>query len=377
MANIFENRILETSVSTGVGSMALDGAVASYRRFAAALAIGSTCHYLIQSVDPLGRPSGQYEYGRATYSAINTLTRTTVIGSSNADALVDFAAGFKQVSLTVLAPNNDQLQQDWRNALAIGTINYRNLLINGRFVVNQEAKTGVVVLAAGKYGHDGWKAGAGGCTYTFAKVGNLTTITITAGTLQQVVHGRKIDGGNYIMSWTGTAKGRISTGAYASNMVAAASVAAAANLTVEFSTGTLTNVQFEPGTIPTIYENKLPLEDWWECREYFRTSYQGAAPGTVTQIGREITPAAYTPGGNYAVFSIDFTPAMWTTPAFTVYNPATGAVGSIYDESVGGSFAAIGFGTPYIAPNFVSIQVATSPPVASCMTLHYTADARL
>lgn len=44
----------------------------------------------------------------------------------------------------------------------------RNRLINSNFVINQLEKTGTVTLAANEYGHDGWKAGASGCTYTFA-----------------------------------------------------------------------------------------------------------------------------------------------------------------------------------------------------------------
>lgn len=266
---------------------------------------------------------------------------------------------------------------DARAALGIGTINYRSLLINGRFVINQLAKAGTVVLAAGAYGHDGWKAGPAGCTYTFTKVGNLTTITITAGTLQQVVDGRRIDGGNYVMSWSGTAQGRIGAGAYGSNVVAASGVTAAANLTVEFGTGTLTSVMFEPGTIPTIYEAKSPLDDWWQCREYYQTSYQGQAPGTVTQTGRIIVASAPVATGGYAVFPINFMPTMRATPALTIYNPATGATGSIYNETVGGNYVAIGFGSPFVSANFASVQTSTSPPASQCMTLHYTADARL
>lgn len=264
-----------------------------------------------------------------------------------------------------------------RSVLGIGGISYRNKLINGRFAVNQLAKTGTVTLAAGVYGHDGWKAGAGGCTYTFAKVGNLTTITISSGTLIQIADGRDIDGGNYVMSWGGSAQGRIAAGGYASNVVTAAGVTAAANLTVEFGIGTLTNVQLEEGTLPSVYEKLPPYFDRMRCLEYFQTSYQGQAPGTVTQTGRIIVDARYTPSTTYAVFGINFAPTMRATPTLTIYNPANGAAASIYNESSGTNFAAIGFGSPFVSPNFASVQTSTAPPATAIMTLHYTADARL
>lgn len=376
MANIFENRVLETSVSTGVGTMVLDGAVASYRRFAAALAIGSTCHYLIQAVDPLGRPSGQYEYGRGTYSAANALARTTVLGSSNADALVDFAVGPKQVALSALAPSTEQLRQDWRNALGTGTISYRNLLLNGRFVVNQDSRTGVVVLAAGKYGHDGWKAGPAGCTYSFAKVNNLTVLTITSGTLQQVVHGRLIDGGSYVMTWGGTAQGRIGASAYASKFAAATGVAAGANVTVEFGTGTLSSVQFESGTSASLYDNVFPILDLIRCRDYYRTSYVSSEPGTAGAVeGRKTALASSTSA--YAAFDISFDPPMWMTPAVTFYNPATGTAGQMRNETTGADYGVTGVGSGSISPNGTSVQATVAPGPSNTMSIHYTADARL
>jgi hypothetical protein len=300
-------------------------------------------------------------------------SRADIAGTpSNAQAKAALTAEYDYLEFLFGA---DGTPEQARGKLGIGSINYRNLLINGRFVINQLAKSGTVVLAAGAYGHDGWKAGPAGCTYTFAKAGNLTTITITAGTLQQVVDGRKVDGGNYVMSWAGTAQGRIGAGAYGSNVVGASGVTAAANQTVEFNTGTLTSVQFEAGTIPSIYEAKQPLDDWLQCREYYQTSYQGQAPGTVTQTGRLITLSSSTSA--YAAFAIPFYPTMRATPTLTIYNPATGVTGSMYNESAGTNFGVTGLGSPFVSPNFAAVQAGTAPPASATMTLHYAADARL
>jgi hypothetical protein len=103
MAHITENRILETSTSTGTGAIALAAAVTGFRRFSAVCAVGDTVPYFIEALDSLGVPTGDYEYGVGTYSGANTLTRTTVMGSSNAGALVSFAAGTKNVGVAGLS----------------------------------------------------------------------------------------------------------------------------------------------------------------------------------------------------------------------------------------------------------------------------------
>lgn len=145
--------------------------------------------------------------------------------------------------------------------------NKLNSVINGDFTVNQRAVSGTVTLASGAYGHDRWKAGSGGCTYTFATSNGKTTITISSGSLQQVIASNYLPSGTntMVLSWEGTAQGKIASGSYSSSGVTA-SVTGGSNLTIEFNTGTLTNVQLESGTIPTsfIYEQQLPF-----CREFY------------------------------------------------------------------------------------------------------------
>lgn len=101
MAHILEDRILESTTTTGTGDITLAGAVTGFRAFSAVCAIGDTVPYFIEAVDGLGQPTGDYEYGTGTYSAANTLTRTTVRGSSNAGAAVNFAAGSKNVGIAL------------------------------------------------------------------------------------------------------------------------------------------------------------------------------------------------------------------------------------------------------------------------------------
>ena len=99
MAHIWRDFVLETSTTTGTGNLTLAGAVTGYRAFSAVCATSDTVYYFIQAVDSSGVPTGDWETGLGTYSASNTLTRTTVIDSSNSGSAVSFSAGTKRVGL--------------------------------------------------------------------------------------------------------------------------------------------------------------------------------------------------------------------------------------------------------------------------------------
>jgi hypothetical protein len=117
MAHIFANGIQENASAPGTGAVTVTGAVPGYRQFSSKCAVGDTVHYRIEAVNGLGIPQGDWEVGRGTYSAANTLTRTTVLESSNANAAVNFT-GACRVQLTVLAPNTSaQALADWQDLL--------------------------------------------------------------------------------------------------------------------------------------------------------------------------------------------------------------------------------------------------------------------
>ena len=149
-----------------------------------------------------------------------------------------------------------------------GSIGVINAIINGNFQVNQRAVSGTVTLAAGVYGHDRWKAGASGCTYTFATANNITTLTISAGSLIQVIEGNNLFTGTYTLSWVGTAQGKIGGGSYASSGVTG-TPAGGSNLNIEFNTGTLSLVQFEPGSVATPFERRPYGTELQLAQRYF------------------------------------------------------------------------------------------------------------
>jgi hypothetical protein len=120
MALIRADRVKESSTSTGTGTFTLAGADSTYRTFASVCAVGDTVYYAIAH-----RTANEWEVGLGTYSATNTLTRTTVHSSSNANAAVTFSAGTKDV---LLALTKTQLET---YATLAGTETLTNKTISG------------------------------------------------------------------------------------------------------------------------------------------------------------------------------------------------------------------------------------------------------
>lgn len=100
---IFADRVKETATTTGTGNFTLAGAVTGYRTFNAAQGTNAWFDYCIEAVDGSGVPSGDWEVGQGYLSASTTLVRYRVYASSNANALVNFSAGTKNVFLTYAA----------------------------------------------------------------------------------------------------------------------------------------------------------------------------------------------------------------------------------------------------------------------------------
>lgn len=170
--------------------------------------------------------------------------------------------------------------------IASGASSFRNKLRNGNFEVNLRKVSGTVTLAAFAYGHDGFKAGAGGCTYTFSKSANKTTLTITAGTLLQIVDGAKLQSGTYTIGYDGTAPVRLNGGAWGTSGMIDTTVVGGVNQTIEWGVGTLSLVQYEPGTVRTMFEFRDDEQQrclWYLRRLNERLVYFGPSSNGVTQ----------------------------------------------------------------------------------------------
>jgi hypothetical protein len=156
-----------------------------------------------------------------------------------------------------------------RTSGLVGEGTFKNKFSNPLFLINQRGYSGTVTLAANTYGHDRVKAGASGCTYTFSINNGITTLNITAGSLQQVIRPTTFGGdyGTYFLSWVGTAQGRINGGAYGASGLVSATVDGSANITLEFGVGTFSLVQFEKGYV-TPFSSRGDLEPFL-CMAFF------------------------------------------------------------------------------------------------------------
>jgi hypothetical protein len=93
MAFVVKDRVKETTTATGTGTITLAGAVTGFQAFSV-IGDGNTTYYTIAG-------GSEFEVGIGTYTLSGTtLSRTTILESSNAGAAVNFSAGTKDVFVT-------------------------------------------------------------------------------------------------------------------------------------------------------------------------------------------------------------------------------------------------------------------------------------
>ena len=126
MALVINDRVKETTTTTGTGAVSLGGATTGFEAFSAGVGNSNTTYYVIAH-----QTANEWEVGLGTLDGDSSdLTRTTVISSSNSDSAVDFAAGTKDVFCTV--PASKLLVEDANNDITIG----RNLTVTGDLTIS-------------------------------------------------------------------------------------------------------------------------------------------------------------------------------------------------------------------------------------------------
>jgi hypothetical protein len=101
MALVVKDRVQETTTTTGTGTITLAGAVTGYQAFSI-IGNTNTTYYCIA-----GQTTSEWEVGIGTYTLSGTtLSRDTVLASSNAGAAVTFSAGTKNVFVVYPASYN-------------------------------------------------------------------------------------------------------------------------------------------------------------------------------------------------------------------------------------------------------------------------------
>ena len=114
MALVINDRVKETTTTTGTGAVSLAGAVTGFEAFSAGVGNSNTTYYAI-----VHQTEDEFEVGLGTLDGDSSdLTRTTVISSSNSDSAVDFAAGTKDVFCTI--PASKLVFEDASNDVTVG-----------------------------------------------------------------------------------------------------------------------------------------------------------------------------------------------------------------------------------------------------------------
>ena len=100
MALVINDRVKETSTTTGTGVFSLNGAITGFENFVTGIGNTNTTYYAI-----FLEGTDEWEVGLGTVAdaATDTLTRNTVITSSNSDNAVNFSSGTKNVFCTLPA----------------------------------------------------------------------------------------------------------------------------------------------------------------------------------------------------------------------------------------------------------------------------------
>lgn len=129
MPLVVKDRVKETTTTTGTGTITLDGASSGFQSFSV-IGNGNTTYYAI--VGPT-----EWEVGIGTYtSSGTTLSRDTILESSNGGTAVNFSAGTKDVFCTY--PAEKSVDIDTAQTLTNKTINGSN-----NTITNVSLSTGV------------------------------------------------------------------------------------------------------------------------------------------------------------------------------------------------------------------------------------------
>ena len=160
MALVLKDRVKETSVTTGTGTLDLDGAVTGFETFVSAIGTTNTTYYCIAH-------TGSYDeweigLGTVTDASPDTLARTTVIiNSLGSTAKIDFTAGTLDVFCTepasktmemLMTTTGDTVHASAANTparLAIGTGRYTLQTNSGGTLPEWAASPQSVMTATG------------------------------------------------------------------------------------------------------------------------------------------------------------------------------------------------------------------------------------
>ena len=122
MALVINDRVKEATTTTGTGAITLGGAQTGFETFVAGIGNTNTTYYCITLA---GSNDFEVGLGTVTDASTDTLSRDTILSSSNGDAAVNFGAGTKTVFCTL--PAAKAIVEDGSNNISVGN----NITVGG------------------------------------------------------------------------------------------------------------------------------------------------------------------------------------------------------------------------------------------------------
>jgi len=156
------DRVKESTTTTGTGTLTLDGAATGFQSFTTAFGNGVSVYYVIAG-------GSEWEVGIGTTGA-GTLSRDTVLQSSNADAKVVFSAGTKDVFCSYVAD---------RAVTTVDAVTLTNKTISG--ASNTLSNIGNAALTNSSVTVNGTAIALGASGTVAAAAGTLTGATLASG----------------------------------------------------------------------------------------------------------------------------------------------------------------------------------------------------
>jgi len=127
MALVINDRVKETTTTTGTGTLTLGGAVTGFETFGAGVGNSNTTYYAVTLPG-----SSEFEVGLGTLSSdSSTIARSTIISSSNSDSAVNFSAGTKTIFCTIPASKSVFLDASGNATLGADLSIGDDLTVNG------------------------------------------------------------------------------------------------------------------------------------------------------------------------------------------------------------------------------------------------------
>jgi hypothetical protein len=232
---------------------------------------------------------------------------------------------------------------------------FRNKIINGDFRINQRGYVSGSNLASGSYGFDRWKSNFTNTTLTFTSAPDGQALTINSGGgIEQVIESSNISAGYYVLSWAGTATGRVYNSAATPPSYAASPIVAyltnTQNVEVEFTasggTKVLQNVQLELGSVPSSFEYRPIGSELALCQRYYQVFE-----------ARRLNAEGYAAGAGYGYYGmVDWKVEMRAAPVVTLPTPSqtgnkTGDATSSTTDGFTYVFSSAAAGNAYILYN--------------------------